>query len=122
MTHLEMIINLVRKIEPTLTGGGMYSGDKYENDTIPESEVEVCLEWIKQQKITKRVNTDRTSYALKHYVEEWHRKEKGRHKYISNGAMIAAIIAYGIKYSKIDEDLNVFAAIAIKGVDYDNQQ
>lgn len=114
-----LLLNLVRKIEPTLTGTGMYSDEKYENDPIPLNEFVICLEWLQEQSIGNKINTMRTSYALKSYVEEWTRKVKGQFKYISNGAMIAAIIALGIKYSKIDDDLNIFAAVYNKEVEND---
>ncbi|MCX6170140.1 MAG: hypothetical protein NTX65_12415 [Ignavibacteriales bacterium] len=110
----ELLLNLVLKLEPTLTGAGMYTGLKYSEDPIPINEFMLCLEWLGQQRIGKKINSIRTSYSLKSYCEEWTKKIKGQFKYISNGAMVAAIIACGIKYCKIDDDMNVFAAVYIR--------
>jgi hypothetical protein len=80
--------------------------EKLEQETI------ICLEWLLEQKITKTINKKRTSYVLKHCVEEWYKEHYGQHKYISNDAMIAAIIKLGIPFESIGP--NVFAAVSIK--------
>ena len=109
-----LLLNLVRKLEPTLTGCGMFSGEKYEADPIPLKEFIICMEWLKAQEVSKEINYQLTSYALKHYVEEWHRQTKGEFKYISNCALIAAIVALGITYRKIENDLNVLSTVFIR--------
>jgi hypothetical protein len=113
----ELLLNLVLKLEPTLTGSGMFSGQNYKIDTIPLNEFILCMEWLQQQRIGEKINNIRTSYSIKHHCEDWTRNVKGQFKYISNGAMVAAIIALGIKYQKFAGSMNVNAAVYVPEVD-----
>ncbi len=79
---------------------------------IFQKEIEICMYWLREQKIIKTINKKRTSYVLKHCVEEWYKERYGEHKYISNDAMIAAIVKLEIPYESIGP--NVCAAVSIK--------
>ena len=114
MEEIKELMEKVRQQEPKLTGFGMYSEEKYENDPIPEGEFILCMEWLKEQTISKTINRELSSYGMKHCVEEWHRKTKASYKYISNGSVIAAIIALGIPYQKYSDEPNIFAAVKVK--------
>jgi len=63
-----------------------------------KQEVTVCIEFLSQQKTTKKINKKLNSYHIKHYIEEWHEKAYGYHRYISNDAVIEAFTRIGIPY------------------------
>jgi cation transport regulator ChaC len=50
---------------------------------------------------------------MKHFVEKFVEEYYGRHKYISSGAVIAAIIYLGIPYKKFEGSREIIAAIKI---------
>jgi hypothetical protein len=59
----------------------------------PRLEVEICKLWIEEFiDVRKTINGERSSYALKHYVEEW------ADYYIPNGAFIQAAIELGFNF------------------------
>lgn len=109
----DKVLKIIRKAEPTLTAEGVNSGKRFEDDPIKEEEFRYALAWVGDQRITKRINMKLTSYHMKHYVEKYVEVRYGRHKYISSGAIIAALIYLGIMYKKIEGSREVFAAIKI---------
>jgi hypothetical protein len=113
------LLNKALALEPTLTGFGINSKGKYEDDTIPLEEFIACLDWLAMQKQGNEINTMLTSYTLKHCVEEWFEERNKYHKYISNGAMIAAIIAKGLPYKKYKDNPNVSSTIYFERSDDD---
>lgn len=66
---------------------------------IPDDQVALCKDWIKEY-ITplKALNKARSSYNLKHQVED------ACGTYISNGAYIKAAIELGYKYERTREE------------------
>lgn len=85
-----------------------------------KQEVAVCVECLSQQKRRKSINMKLSSYSLKHFVEKWHEKTYGCHRYISDYAVIAAFDILGIPYKMCGGD--AFGAIKLikekKKVDY----
>lgn len=79
------------------------------NSAINENQVELCKDWIKQR-ITPRktINTQRSSYNLKHIVEE------NKSSYISNGAFIKAAIELGYKHK--DSGKNAYFNMSFKNL------
>ena len=71
-----------------------------------EDEIEYCKEWINEF-ITPRntINEQRSSYGLKHRVEQWPGRES---KYVSNGAFILAALELGYTYKRIQNGPNAF--------------
>jgi hypothetical protein len=95
----EEILELINEKEPTLSGFGV-NRDDVETDKIIMKEVFCCLEWLEDKERTKKANYRVCSYDCKHVVEKWHEEKYGQHKYISNGAFIAAVILADIPYKK----------------------
>ena len=119
MYYEENLLKEALEKEPTLTGFGINSKTKYEDDTIPLDEFIACLDWIAMQKQGEQINNRISSYTMKHCVEEWFEKRNKYHKYISNGAMIAAIIAKGLPYKKYKDNPNVTSTIYFERSDDD---
>ncbi|MGE5498879.1 MAG: hypothetical protein ACM3Q2_12440 [Syntrophothermus sp.] len=90
------VLQIIHLAEPTLTADGVNSGRKFEENPIKEEEFRYALAWVDNQSRTKCINKKLTSYHMKHYVEDYVKEEYGRHKHISSGAVIAAIIYLGI--------------------------
>jgi len=62
-----------------------------------QDQVDVCREWLRlHAEPTKNIRRAAYSYALKHVVEKWVAKS-GHHKYVSNGAFIAAALQEGYR-------------------------
>ena len=119
MYYEEDLLKVALEKEPTLTGFGINSKTKYEDDTIPLDEFIACLDWIAMQKQGEQINNRISIYTMKHCVEDWFEERNKCHKYISNGAMIAAIIAKGLPYKKYKDNPNVTSTIYLKGSDED---
>ena len=85
-----------------------------------KQEVAVCIEFLNQQKPTKKINKKLNSYHIKHYVEDWHEKTFGCHRYISGDAVIEAFARLEIPYEMCG--INANGAIKLikekKKVDY----
>ena len=115
-SYKEIIQEILIK-EPTLNGSGVNGKVSYEKDPIPEHEFFLCLEFLDNKTLPIRYINKRlgSSYQIKHLVEKYVEEIYG-HKYISNGALIAALLYRGIKIRKYkNEDyLNVHAAIKLK--------
>lgn len=77
-----------------------------------KQEVAMCVEFLNQQKRTTKINKKLTSYHIKHYVENWHEKTYGSHRYISNDAVIEAFAVLGIPYEMNGYD--AYGAIKLK--------
>jgi len=115
-TYNEIIQEILLK-EPTLTSTGVNSKVGYADDPIPEDGFLFCLEFLDKKTVPlKYINRKAgSSYMLKHDVEKYVEETYGHH-YISNGALIAALLYRGIKirtYRK-DDYPNVHAAIKLK--------
>ena len=52
----------------------------------------LCLQWLSERTIIKRINHKDTSYGLKHDVEDWARRQNIYKPYITNGMFIAACL------------------------------
>lgn len=74
-----------------------------------EREISLCIEWISAQQITKNLNRYRSSYGLKHIVENW------AGEYVSNDSFIEAIKRLGLKYKYINK-LNIAVPLAEKTI------
>jgi hypothetical protein len=91
----EPAFNKILEKYPTLKSNGFDKDCEYE---IKLDEVNECIKWLQEQKMLKTTYYGLSSYDCKHLVEKWYKKENSKHKYISNGAFIVAIIYSGIKY------------------------
>jgi hypothetical protein len=62
-----------------------------------------AVQWLATRNSRKTLNTDHSSYGLKHTVEAWHRSRQGYHAdvYCSNGMFIAACLALGFRVEPI---------------------
>jgi hypothetical protein len=61
-------------------------------------QIAISADWIKLQKLVKRIRKDASSYSYKHRVEEWARSLNKTPTYISNGAFIAAAVGLGRRF------------------------
>lgn len=78
------------------------------------NEFEACCKWLDECVINKTANQDSlSSYRLKHMVEKDHKS------YISNGALIAAVIFLDIPYVEHpDESPNISVGISKRSPRY----
>lgn len=100
------------RIEPTLT----YSG--FEDHPRPAmrkalldhlAEVQTCVDWLQAQDIAPRITARHySSYFLKH-AAEW-----ASGQYVSNGALLAAVVILGIPYRPLPSSLNAVVAVNFK--------
>lgn len=72
----------------------------------------LCVEFLRLCKLKK--TPSRSSYFLKHAVECWTESAKSRREYISNGAMVAAIIYLEIPYEWDKMSVNVSIGVSEK--------
>jgi hypothetical protein len=64
---------------------------------VSDKQVAVCVEFFRQCRPTKTFSRrSPVSYALKHVVENWARRNKCG-GYVSNGALIIAALAVGLR-------------------------
>ena len=61
-------------------------------------EIAAAAAWLRTQGRLKTINSRRSSYSYKHMVEDWCREVLGEHRYVSNGAFIAAAVGLGVPY------------------------
>jgi hypothetical protein len=74
-------------------------------------EFQLCCEWLSTQQPIKTIDRkSRSSYGLKHVVEDYYDHKE----YVSNGAFIAAVIHMGIPYKINPESPNVLVALSRK--------
>lgn len=66
-----------------------------------------AADWLAQFPEVKKINENRTSYALKHLFSSEMRSELGRGSYIENGAFIAAAIHAGFECKAYPPSPNV---------------
>jgi len=114
MEDYAKIIKEILEKEPTLTATGINSSTPYEEDPIPEEELNLCLYWLGTRWRTKHINPRVSSDVLKRDAEVFAEEITGTHKYISNGAVIAALIYCNITIQKIPDSPNVLTAIKEK--------
>ena len=69
-------------------------------------EFSLCYNFLKKCKKRKTVNSNIGSYFLKHVIEKW------ENHYISNGMVIAAVIALGLKYNTSYKSPNIVIGIS----------
>lgn len=70
-------------------------------------EFRLCCEWLKGLNKIKTINTWRSSYSLKEYVEEWAMSKGETDSYVSNGAFIAAAVHMGFTWKQGFDSPNV---------------
>lgn len=70
-----------------------------------KKEVQVCVDWLKNQKVTKTINTSRSSYGYKKLVEDW------SGQYVSNEDFVEALRVLGIKHKRANER-NYYVALS----------
>jgi hypothetical protein len=100
-------IIIVQSLEPSLTSKGVndFTGSSA-NPIVPE-EVEAVMNWLTKSAVpAKTFNADFNSYYVKHRVEA-HLRSLGNGMYISNGAVIAALLIMEIDYKKDESSPNV---------------
>lgn len=95
------LLTTALEIEPTLKPSGFKKGA----ETFTEkhlAQVASCAEFIalycSSDKMSPAINKRRTSYGLKHDVENWTARFAGKRQYIHEGTFIAAAIGMGIAY------------------------
>jgi len=63
-----------------------------------DEQVQWCIRWLRKfAEPRKTINTNRSSYGLKHDVESWTKEFPEGRQYIPNGAFIAAALAEGYR-------------------------
>jgi hypothetical protein len=71
-------------------------------DLPPQDQVEHCEAWILNFcQPQQSINYHRTSYGLKHSVENWKSGLPSDRSYVSNGAFIMAAVRLGYKYVRV---------------------
>ena len=88
------------KLEPKISYAGYYATvqearDNRERLLMPRgiSEVQRSVDWIRTQKIGKRIGRNSySSYGFKHVVEKWSGEMKNPDPYVSNGAFLVACV------------------------------
>lgn len=70
-----------------------------------KKEVQLCIDWLNNQKKIKTINYSRSSYGYKHLVEKW------SGQYISNEDFIEALRILGIKHKRANER-NYYVALS----------
>jgi hypothetical protein len=109
-------IIIVQSLEPSLTSKGVndFTGSSA-NPIVPE-EVEAVMNWLTKSAVpAKTFNADFNSYYVKHRVEA-HLRSLGNGMYISNGAVIAALLIMGIEYKKCKNSPNVIPKLRRKRI------
>jgi len=75
-----------------------------------EEMVNICIDWISHQTITKTINMRRSSYGLKHVIEKW------AGTYVSNDAFIEAVKLTGIPHKQLKNSPNIAVAISERSI------
>lgn len=107
-------------LDPDDTGEDWIEKEKEQRKELYDcfDEFILACRWLKAQKKRKTINKKKSSYKLKHIVEQWAYKECFDKGYVSNGAFIAAAIYMGFNYEYVNmESPNVFINISQKLVD-----
>lgn len=97
----------IQSLEPSLTSKGVNDPNgSLANPIVPE-EVIAAIDWLTKSALpAKTFNAKFNSYNVKHRVEA-HLRSLGDGMYISNGAVIAALLIMGIEYKKCKNSPNV---------------
>ncbi|RAS21506.1 hypothetical protein [Paraburkholderia bryophila] len=85
---------------PELTGGGLPGGEPHVRPNIldHQAEFDAAMRFLNGVKTTSKADSRSSSYALKGLVQGW------AGQYVSNGAMIAALIASGVPIARVGDD------------------
>lgn len=85
---------------PELTGGGFPGGEPHVRPALLDhhAEFEAAMRFLKGVKTTSKADSRSSSYALKGLVQAW------SGQYVSNGAVIAALIASGVPIERVSDD------------------
>jgi hypothetical protein len=109
-------IQIAVNYEKGLTSKGVNDPNGSSANPIVPEEVEAVMNWLTKSALpAKTFNADFNSYYVKHRVEA-HLRSLGNGMYISNGAVIAALLIMGIEYKKCKNSPNVIPKLRRKRI------